>query len=402
MNTKKKTRYQNNNILTQKGGTKIDQGAFGCVITPYISCPKNKNKIKSLNHYHPLTSKKSHKLISKLLFTQMDSSDQSDFINEIKVYSKIKLLDPKMLYFIIPINICYLENISSQRKDIEFIKYYKNIYGEIDYDFIIQDGRKKRINIDSPSCYLDKALHPINMIFPYAGISFSNLSINNHYISEIFQHIFYHLCQAIHILHHHQIVHSDIKPDNIMCDTSFLTKNNVNKILKSKAYKPLSFIKLIDFGMSNIINKSNIIKKNIIYSYHGTETFIAPDMIISHNLYHYSHQDLITDIKQFIQNYRDLKMESYLNLQISNIKENITRIETLINDNTYESLFGKTIDGFIYKYDIYALGISMIMIAEDFNVNISIPLKDLLQKMTDFNPITRLNIDQVLTHPYFN
>lgn len=75
-------------------------------------------------------------------------------------------------------------------------------------------------------------------------------------ISKFF---FYQLCTAVKCLHDNDITHRDLKPDNILLNSS----------------DPETLLKVSDFGLSKLVDKDTIMKTLC-----GTPLYVAPGMIM--------------------------------------------------------------------------------------------------------------------------
>jgi len=74
------------------------------------------------------------------------------------------------------------------------------------------------------------------------------------------KYIFFNTLKAIHFLHNMNIVHSDIKPSNILIN---LNKKNI-----------VTHVKLTDFGLASVIGKPNLLLK-----YYGTDLYSDPILL---------------------------------------------------------------------------------------------------------------------------
>ena len=88
--------------------------------------------------------------------------------------------------------------------------------------------------------------------------------IQNNKNLKDFEFVFNQILEGINFLHTNNIIHSDIKPSNI------IVNDNLD-------------VKLIDFDSSILLKKKNNIKLNIII---GTSPFIAPE-ILNNKTYYY-------------------------------------------------------------------------------------------------------------------
>ena len=152
---------------------------------------------------------------------------------------------------------------------------------------------------------------------------------------------FYQVCKSIYFLHKNNIIHRDIKAENILIDD----KNNC---------------KLCDFGWSVILNKDYGRK-----TFCGTMEYMAPE-IINNEEYDKSIDiwSLGVLLYELIHGYNPFdteeKQKEKLNILVHNI----------INEN--------------YK----------------INENVSKECKDLIEKMLEKDPKKRIKIEEILIHPF--
>lgn len=167
--------------------------------------------------------------------------------------------------------------------EIEMLKYIKNLDDNKCKDNILcfkgvyDDNNNKQIYIatdyDTNYIGLNNIIKQISTLvysFEIKDNNIENILINNHSIfcikilSEIFK--------AIKFLHDSNIVHNDIKPENILCRIGF--KNNKIDIENITEIK----VKIIDFGLSCLYkseNNNNILLCNLD-TLSGTPGFMDP------------------------------------------------------------------------------------------------------------------------------
>ena len=160
--------------------------------------------------------------------------------------------------------------------------------------------------------------------------------------------IFVEILKSVKIMHDNNIIHGDIKPENILLDNDFN-------------------IKLIDFGFSSIINEES---NGIINNIEGSDTYSSPER-------------------------RRANFEGY-----DGIKSDIFSLGVLLfvitvgrfpfnlceySDKRYRLIM-------IKKYDIYWA------IFEKYNL--SDEFKDLIIHLICYDPKERLSIDKILEHPW--
>lgn len=386
---KKNTKTNNNSILS--GGKYIDEGGFGCVISPALACShKDKNLSKS---------------VSKIL---RDSRD--DITNELQISSILHKLDPNNKYYITYDKYCYIKNIPEDRTDIISVHYTDDKLTEFEIEGEIEGKLKKK---DKKYCDVELSLNPINLIMKYGGYSLSSVMKTNHknkgtraimhimFINNL-RHYFKHLILGVVKMHNNRIVNRDIKQKNIMM--------NLNKETNEVA------VKYIDFGLSEFLTTefcqhiSNINRN-------GTPSYISPDVHITYILRKYSSLSEHYIKKKILHEIHSTVKKALLKINekelLGNLDNNIIalyeKIKNLYNNNKILPIyFGSEknkFNGYVQKCDIYALAYSIfetLYIYSEINVQQHTQLYDLLIHMIAFDPDKRYNAVQCLSHPYFN
>ena len=170
-----------------------------------------------------------------------------------------------------------------------------------------------------------------------------NYIIRKKHLSEKQSCKFFHeIIDALEYLHIQNIVHRDIKPQNILLDIS---NNEIT-------------LKIIDFGISNIYSLDNLLESSC-----GTASYAPPEMHVGNKYF-----GLLTDIWSagvvlYIMNF------GYLPFCEDDENKNINNI-----------IYG--------KYEIPK--------------EASPELNDLLKHLLDINPLTRYDFEQIKKHPWFN
>lgn len=191
---------------------------------------------------------------------------------------------------------------------------------------------------------------------------YTHLHINIHVITENIERdksilnrakISYQLCSAVSYLHKNQILHCDIKPDNMIV-------SNGNLIL-------------IDFDISKSQSTCDNLGPRATLSYRPPETFI-------HGIYNYESE--VWSVGCVIYEiYRDEKLFPFG-------IESIRKISKLDHDTFYE------------LYNLEFRNTKHINL--DINYKISNQINDLLKRIFVFNYNYRITIDEMLKLPVFN
>ena len=183
----------------KKGGKYIAQGSYGCVFgNPPLKC-KNEN------------TRRNNSIVSKL---QTAYSTENEF-EETKEWHTI---DPENKFSITPIKLCDYDNSN--------VKESNNM-------------GKCRLRLNGS----DKQI----LLYKHGGTDLLELKVKASNYANLFSG-FYELFKGLAVAHQYNIIHSDIKPENILAEQ---TKTNIH-------------LRFIDFGMSyKITNKNKL--ENLIY-----------------------------------------------------------------------------------------------------------------------------------------
>ena len=425
----------NNNINTSKilfGGKYIDKGSFGCVVKPAIKCYKRDSNTQLKQS------------ISKIIHDSGDDGDTS--LDELKMSTILKKLDPEQHYYLTYIKFCYINDIPVDRKDITNAHKKKdNNKNNIIHK---QSSNSNHRNKHKHVCKIDLTLKPLNIIMDYGGYSLYNIikyNITNTHINthtknglKVLMHKlfiknlkenFKHLLLGIVKMHNNRIVNRDIKPKNILMklntehtaayidthidnndkDTNPNTNPNTNPI-----YTIL--LRYIDFGLSEILTSLHCSDIDNI-SINGTRHYISPELYITYIYHKYNTNNteeyIIKKINTEIHNnvYKAFNIINELSMISDLDNKNKQLYDTIKNlYNTKKILpyyFGTTkhkFNGYLQKNDVYALGLTMfelLYIYSDYNMTENLELYDLLKHMIAFDPYIRYNAVQCINHAYF-
>jgi len=345
----------------------LGSGSYGCVITPSHSCDNNKKELNEQN-------------ISKLFNLKQEWEDEIIIQQEIE-----KNIDPNSKFTVKMINNCSYEN-----KD--FLKDIKDFYN------------CDLINANTPIIYQINYENGGIDLFILVNKYYKNINI------EVFKS-FINIFEGVSLLNSKNICHHDIKLENIVY-------NSINNKFS-----------LIDFGLMTLEDKiytTSFLLSNKrwldFYNFPPEYSFIynalhndnKPINILNINSYKYINyfEDELNKIKIFLSTLKINKNKLYLQ-KILDIKS------IFIFDYTYKKIMMSTLfnptnkDNYIediikknntikQKIDVYMLGLTLYQFVYltiynqiKSNISIDIPIKifDLIKKMIDINPVSRISIE---------
>ena len=168
------------------------------------------------------------------------------------------------------------------------------------------------------------------------------------FLENISAKIFIKILETVKIMHENNVIHGDIKPENVLLDKNFN-------------------VKLIDFGFSSIIKDKNNSFINIV---EGSDTYSAPERK-----------------KASIAGYDGIKSDIF-SLGVLLFVITVGRFPFNVcgySDKKYRLIMTKNYDIYWANYNKY---------------NLSKEFKDLINKLVCFDPKERLSIDKILEHPW--
>ena len=427
----------------QLGGLKLGQGTFGCVITPAVKCPNSDIVLPN------------QQAISKLIYKDPRASEKYD--REMIILRKIADIDKKQHYLIGVLDECALdvdEIAKRKTKDTAIVKFID----QARTNWVLSDTSSSDLDnlshgeISSNYCLIDHNLQPRNQIQVNGGAQFdtilkANRSRNFGIIRRYYLNIIKDMLIGIRLLHKSRIAHRDIKESNMVCQIIPL-----NRKRKSDDFYPV--VRHIDFGLAEIVGPDKTYKISDV-RYAGTHTYIPPDLHIVRSrfmcMFKQAQQkddtkkdkvnsglpinlDKLIDpaVKRKIidELYTELTNKSYKDYGQIDITPEMgsgqpsvdgkynpmaksdefiskstlsslydTRLSEL-RDGTYSQKYSADYDGYVYKTDIFAAGITIARI----RFYLQIPnrkLLDLISNMVRIDPVKRFNINQCLAHPLF-
>ena len=399
----------------QRGGRKLGEGGYGCVVKPAVPCFKRKVGPNE---------------ISKILHVR----DTDEYQKELAINMKLLKADPKQKYFILSKQECILDihaALSRYPKDFVETKFYDKKGKE--YSILNSKSKKLSKNeIKDNYCKIDKTRKPRNIIMDYGGedlidVIYGTYSHNYNLCKTFSTYIFKNILKGIKIMHDHKIAHRDIKPDNLIFLAIKKRHKTTGKIIE------VPHVRIIDFGLAQDVSKLN--KRTIdddSVSRRGTTGYKPVDIDILRHLgtyaskydideplvrekvlqtaltvftdeklstaYYYTKKNINVD-SDYVKD-TEAEQKKKLVLATKDSKDLFDKFKKELKTGLLPDKYFKDTDGYIYKSDIFALGITMQKIAKKLEV-LDNKLIDLIQQMTQFDPNDRPNINQCLAHPLF-
>ena len=416
MKTKKnKSKKTNKSKHILKGGKYIDEGGFGCVVRPALSC-RQVSKTLNLNAY-----------VSKII-SDPDAIDDTE--DEIEISKILKHIDPNIDYFIPIKDYCYLNSLPKDRTNVVDVEYKDEKHKKYDLP--------KYLTIDKQHCAMDLNDKPLNLILPFGGISLSkimkidrkdtyNMKARMHqlFITNIKTYM-KHLLMGIELMHRYKIVNRDIKQKNIMMYVEPLMVPKLESLdLKSinPDIKKIMKMRYIDFGLSNYL-KSSLTNSIYNINLNGTKRYIPPELFISFYLIKYRnesnkykldhiHKHINEYVKKALERIEETEMINTLTEKVNLMIHKIHYLYDTNTDKLLDKYYGlNTIskyNGYLQKADVYALGITIfdtLQLKKHSNIDVrekksENSLYHLLLKMIELNPDDRFNVIECINHPYF-
>lgn len=246
-----KTQNSKLNNKTQKGGKKLGEGGFGCVVHPGISCGPGSSVEDP---------KQANRTISKII----PSEQNEQYQRELDIYKRIKSIDPEQRYLISYNEECKLDPSAinkRQPKDLLRVKYHD----DDEYNIVENSNVIKKLgintynenNIDDEFCRVDEEQEPRNLVQLYGGRRLnqilkvmntktqdSNIMFHAKLLKSNMLSVIRDLLYGIYLMHSNKMVHRDIKYSNIV--------SLIGRLASTGNKYPLT--RHIDFGLSQDIS----------------------------------------------------------------------------------------------------------------------------------------------------
>jgi len=404
----------NNN---QYGGEFLGKGTFGCVISPPLRCKKSLYKV-------PYSIDK--RFISKIVEYDPDSEDLA---NEIEFGYKILEIDPNQKYFTPIMTACLLEH--QKHKNLEYHTSKKRS----SYNSSNNSSSSSGISHNKNKCIIYRDEEYMNFISKFGGKELKQILYSQDdnrskmYVQRYYRKIMKHLCQAIYLLHKHNILHKDIKPNNML--------------MKIHPHRDQANLTLIDFGLSEIFDKTEYTLGNFQYKLGGgTRVYTPPEIAIISSMCDVirKHKHVIpSNFKKLVDQKIERRYSStakYFNenigltkngLSLENQQKGDSKIGLLhLKHKDDKSMFYTLSDqknifiklvseynkdklienftkpnGYIYKWDVFSLGLVFVKIVKTLNI-VDKECYDLINHMINIDYTERYTSIQCLAHPFFS
>ena len=246
------------------------------------------------------------------------------------------------------------KNLDKNKKDLNRILYETNLMKKLDHPNITKIFE----TFENDKYFL------ISMEYINGGNLFSFVKKRRIISEKISKYLFRQIILGLNHIHSHNIVHRDIKLENILIDF----KNN---------------IKICDFGIGIILNSPD----DLLYEQWGTPIYMSPEVLLSNKNNNIGYKGFPVDIWA-------CGIALYIMLSgtfpfMSDKKESEL---SSFNDksNKSEAYYNKEIKFAIINNEPNEIE------------NISTEAKDLLNGILNKDPNKRLTIEQILAHPWLN
>ena len=254
-----------------------------------------------------------------------------------------------------------------------FMKKNLEINGENMKKIIYETNLMKKLNHKNITKILemfeDKKYILIIMEYINGGNLFSFVKKRRKLSEKTAKFLFRQIIEGIKHIHEHNIIHRDIKLENILIDIN----NN---------------IKICDFGIGKILSSEN----ELLYDQCGTPMYMAPEIFLSSKKKGYEGPPVdiwSSGIALYIMLSGTLPFDINKNIYIKKEKNNLTDSNSLNSDENEKN---------------HNLQLQHIIInCEPKKIEkISKEAKNLLHGLLNKNPKKRITIEEILNHPWLN
>ena len=207
--------------------------------------------------------------------------------------------------------------------------------------------QKQKVNTILEKYNRNKIFYKIEEIAENGDLFTYVYELGKGFPEKISDKIFINILKNVKILHENNIIHGDIKPENILIGNDFS-------------------LKIIDFGFSQKLNNNS----NTIYNTEGSETYSSPEVK-----------------KANFTGYDGIKSDIFsLGVLLFVITVGRFPFKTSgFSDKKYRLILSKRYEHYWKNFDKF---------------NLSKEFKDLINNLVCFDPNQRLSIDDILDHPW--
>ena len=246
------------------------------------------------------------------------------------------------------------KNLDKNKKDLNRILYETNLMKKLDHPNITKIFE----TFENDKYFL------ISMEYINGGNLFSFVKKRRKISEKISKYLFRQIILGLNHIHSHNIVHRDIKLENILIDF----KNN---------------IKICDFGIGIILKSPD----DLLYEQWGTPIYMSPEVLLSNKNNNIGYKGFPVDIWAC-----GIALYIMLSGSFPFMTDNEESEISSFNDksNKSEAYYNKEINFAIINNEPKEIE------------NISNEAKDLLNGILNKDPNKRLTIEQILYHPWLN
>ena len=246
------------------------------------------------------------------------------------------------------------KNLDKNKKDLSRILYETNLMKKLDHPNVTKIFE----TFENDNYFL------ISMEYINGGNLFSYVKKRRKISEKISKYLFRQIILGLNHIHSHNIVHRDIKLENILIDF----KNN---------------IKICDFGIGTILKSPD----DLLYEQWGTPIYMSPEILLSNKNNNIGYKGFPVDIWAC-----GIALYIMLSGTFPFIVDDKGSEISSFNDksNKSEAYYNKEIKLAIINNEPNEIE------------NISTEAKDLLNGILNKDPNKRLTIEQILSHPWLN
>jgi len=363
-NITKKNSFNLNNYfsLSNINNKEIDEykKVKNTIILDNINISTNSSGNKKDSHYYLKKSEKLSQYIKEyyLKYNKYPPTDISFYLYGRLIgqgaFGKVNLGLNVLTGRVVAIKSFNKKNLDKNKKELNRILYETNLMKKLDHPNITKIFE----TFENDKYFL------ISMEYINGGNLFSFVKKRRKISEKISKYLFRQIILGLNHIHSHNIVHRDIKLENILIDF----KNN---------------IKICDFGIGTILKSPD----DLLYEQWGTPIYMSPEVLLSNKNNKIGYKGFPVDIWAC-----GIALYIMLSGTFPFITDNNESEISSFNDKSKRS----------EAYYNKEIKFSIINNEPNDIENISIEAKDLLNGILNKDPNKRLTIEQILCHPWLN